>query len=194
MTSLIKKALASMENMEVKVEVTSTSDIKSTQQAIQVPTSSVDKPTETTIALDGPLSTIYFKALNIAYAKVDPVTGTPATESLAIADYYRAAEIKKKTTEGATPTEAESNTTLNYSGTVLRAPMKEETIPVVQDIVRTGMPVDFCIVYDTMAPTAHSPMGVSNDIQSVIVDSVEPIALEDIESFSIVVKMKSKKI
>jgi hypothetical protein len=193
MTSLIKKALASMESMEVKVEVTPVIDQSNTVPVAAVSNTTVDKPKETTIAIDGPLSTIYFKALNIAYAKVDPVTGVPATESLAIADYYRAAEIKKKAAEDSKPKESENDFTLNYSGTILRAPMKEEIIPVVQEIIRTGAPIDFCIVNDTMAPTAHSPMGASDGVQAVIIGSIEPIALEDIESFSIVVRMKSKK-
>jgi hypothetical protein len=36
-------------------------------------------------------------------------------------------------------------------------------------------------------------MGASDGVQAVIIGSIEPIALEDIESFSIVVRMKSKK-
>jgi hypothetical protein len=205
MASIIKNALASMESMDVKLEVTPTQNAKDvtaapvvtivTNTVASTPEKPVSSNEQTQIALDGPLSTIYFKALNIAYAKPDPVTGVVSTESLALADYYRAAEIQKKLSDESIPSKEEETVNPNPNNTALVAPMsKDEVIPIVKELINVGSggPADYCIVFDTMSPTPYSPMGTSNDIQVVNMDKTELIALEDIEGVTIFVKMKKK--
>lgn len=203
MTSLIKRALASLESIDVKVETSSSNPVKEASTPSTSPvttvvtTSTSNTPPQAnntegkTIAIDGPLSTIYFKALNIAYAKVDPVTGVPAIESQQ-QDYYYAAVTKKKLeAENVVPL-AEDAININPSGTMLKASMSEEVIPVFKEIADTGAPIDFSIVYDTMTPTTQSPVGVGDNIKVVINEAVQPIALEDILGFTITMKLKKK--
>jgi hypothetical protein len=205
MASIIRNALASMEGMEVKLEITQAPVVK---EDVVVPkmtttvvtnTTTVAKPVddkeEVKIVLDGPLSSIYFKALNIAYAKPDPVTGMVSTESLALTDYYRAAEIQKKLASEVVTHEVEEAVSSNPSSTALVAPMtKDEVIPVVKELIDVsgGAPTDFCIVFNTMAPTHYSPMGSSDGVEVVVMDRAQPIAFEDIEGVTIFVKMKKK--
>lgn len=192
MTSIIKKALASMESMEVKV------DLNTAAPAVEPlptdkPITPVSKPVEeTTIALDGPLSNVYFKALNIAYAKPDPVTGVLSTESQQM-DYYMAAEAQKKISETEVAVKTEDVVSPNTNNVRLKASVtKDEIIPIVKELVMPSSPGDYCIVFDTMAPTPYSPMGSSNDVKAVYMDKVQPISLEDIESVTILVTMKKR--
>lgn len=61
--------------------------------------SAADQPAVTgkehTVVLDGPLSLIFLKALNIEFAKEDPVTGGVATES-EVNDAYHAAALMRQ--------------------------------------------------------------------------------------------------
>lgn len=187
MTSLIKKALASMESMEVNVQVTSP-DTEAKPQTLdnEVVENNTKQEDKLTIALDGPLSNVYFKALNIAYAKVDTVTGTPTAESEQMTQYRVAAEEKKKE-----DTELNNDAVdINASGTSISVPIDSEVIPVIKELSEAGFTPDFVFVDNTMHPTDDSPVGASTSYSTVIMGGIKQLSVENIEGYSIVLRLK----
>jgi len=153
-----------------------------------------DKVAEKTVVMQGSLSTIFSKALNIAYAKKDPLTGEPAVESQAI-DYYAAAKASASATHSA-PSQSvadDQNLVDVYTNPVqLKCDgTREEIVQVVQELSAHGTPSEFVFVSGAMKPTDDSPVGGS-DYNMVEIGRTRPLALEDIESYSVVIKLKPK--
>lgn len=196
MNSIIVKALASMESMDVTVQAgPATSEAPAAAApnpapGVASPDGMSPEARKATVIMDGPLSNIYFKALNIALAKPDPVTGVPATESLALANYYTAASLKAAGEKP--PAQADDVVNVYATGTVLRAPAEEDVIPVVRQLESVGIPGDFIIVDKAMKPTDDAPVGGAS-VGVVEMDKRASISAEDIEGFSVVIRLKSKK-
>ena len=153
-----------------------------------------EKPEEKTIVMQGSLSTIFSKALNIAYAKKDPLTGEPAVESQAM-DYYAAAKAVAgaPATNPAQAVADDQNLIDVYTNPVqLKCDgTREEIIQVVQELNAHGTPSEFVFVAGAMSPTDDSPVGGA-DYNMVEIGRTKPLAMEDIESYSVVIKLKPK--
>ena len=148
------------------------------------------------VVLDGALSTIYAKALNAAYAKVDPVSGQPqdkanpppqnvdnkmggnvGVESQAL-DYYNAAQSMSDTAPAKPKTDGDQIVNVYTYGTQQKPVTPQEVIQVVQELTSAEIPSDFVFVTGAMGPTDQSPVG--GETNSMIA----------IESFTIIVKTR----
>lgn len=150
------------------------------------------------VVLDGALSTIYAKALNAAYAKVDPLSGQPqdkanppapevdtkagsgvSVESQAL-DYYDAAQSMKS--DGGVPkvkTEGDQIVNVYTYGTQEKPVTPQEVVQVVQELTSAEVPSDFVFVTGAMGPTDQSPLGGATH------------SMVAIESFTIIVKTRA---
>lgn len=148
------------------------------------------------VVLDGALSVIYAKALNAAYAKVDPLSGQPqdkanpspevdtkagsgvSVESQAL-DYYDAAQSMKG--DGAAPKvkiEGDQIVNVYTYGTQEKPVTPQEVVQVVQELTDAEIPSDFVFVTGAMGPTDQSPLGGATH------------SMVAIESFTIIVKTR----
>lgn len=189
--NLIQKALLGMENEDLAI--TREHPVDTAGAPAQAPATPANTPETQTIVLDGPLSTAYTKALMQVYAKADPITGAPAQESQAL-DYYAAANAQANAPEAeAKPVEDTVNVVV--TGTVLKADGEgEDAIPVVTELQSHGIPHDIVFVTGAMAPTDDSPVGGANhNLVEMGGNNRRPLALEDIEGYSIVVRLKNNK-
>lgn len=107
------------------------------------------------VVMTGPLAEVYRNALNIAYAKPDPITGKPAvaTESQAIdAMVARAvAEAVAKNTEGP------DNLTI-YGVSKVEA-NDEDVVAVAKQLATSEKPDEFVLVVDATVPGANGAVG-----------------------------------
>lgn len=176
--NVIKKALVSMENEEAA--------------RINDEQSPAPDAESKTIRMDGPLSAIYTKALQIQFAKPDPLTGAPTQESMAIMAYNTAKAVQAAKADHIN-TDKDVTIDVYTSGTALKTDgSPEEVIPLVTELTSANVPNDFVFVATNTSPTDDTPVGGDS------MTAIEPgkpvrLAAEDIESFSIVIRMKSKK-
>jgi hypothetical protein len=144
------------------------------------PSQLVEQPT---VLLQGPLATIFSQALNIAYAKPDPISGV-ATESLAndqitgVAMYLAEQASKDEQTPGEVKA---------YSFgpmTKLDDAASPEPVAVVRDLsaAAQSVPTSFIFYQDCMQPTDDTPQGG-------VVTKLLPV----VESIEVVVKVRHVK-
>lgn len=175
--NVIKQALVSMESEE--------------QDRLNTEQSPDPQAQGKSLKMDGPLSAIYTKALEIQFAKPDPLTGAPAQESLAIYNYNNA-KVLQATKPEHVKTEEDTTVNVYTTGTALKTDGKpEEVIPVITELQGINVPNDFIFVATNTSPTDDTPIG-GDSMTAIEPGQVVRLAAEDIESYSVVIRLKRK--
>lgn len=148
---------------------------------------------EHTVVLDGPLSLIFAKALNTAFAKEDPVTGGVAQESEANDAYHAAALMRQAAKPSPDDVVEEEIPSIDPIRAGVRAvsTTAEVAVPVFQqltaDIGNSCDVADFIFVKSEMGPSDDSPIGASS------VELVPVTKAIAVESIQVIVKYKDVK-
>lgn len=109
-----------------------------------------NEPDAKTVVMDGPLSEVYTQALNIAYSKIDPVTGEPAIAASLESQQQDMAYLEElaKALAPATPVTTSSTTVYGVTPTQLDT---QEVVKITQDMAdaaKENRTEDYVLIID----------------------------------------------